>query len=72
MDASRSELLCASNSHAVRDTLLLPYDFSQMSSKYKEEDILQFFLGSLAEQKEAFLKTFLKLENPHVKSSFPH
>ena len=43
MDVSRSKLLCPINSLTIRNTLLIPYEFTQMSNEYNEEDILRFF-----------------------------
>ena len=68
MDMSRSIVLCPINSLTIRNTLLIPPEFTQMSSEYNEGDILWFFQESSTEKKEYFLKTCLK---PEIQLSNP-
>ena len=57
MDASRSKFFCPLNSLAIRNNLLFPADFVQISKEYKEENIVQFFRESSFKQNETFFKS---------------
>ena len=71
MDAYRSKILFPITSLVIRDTLLIPVDFSQISKEYKEENLAHFFLESLVEQKENFLKAYSKPDSQLLNHPFP-
>ena len=71
MDASRSRMLCPIDSLNIRNTLLIPSEFTQMSSEYNEGDILQFFQRSSDEKKDAILRACLNPENQLSNPFFP-
>ena len=71
MDASRSRMLCPINSLNILNTMLFPSQFTHIFSQYNEQHILRFFQGYSDEQKEVFLRGFLKPENQLSDPPFP-
>ena len=71
MDVSRYRLMCPINSLKIQNTLLIPSEFTQMSSEYNEADILHSFQGASNKQKDIFLPTCLKPKIQLSEPSFP-
>ena len=71
MNKSKSKILCRVEASTIRKTLDIPDEFAHQTQDYREEDIICCFRESLAESKEAFLKSCSKPDSEPINLSYP-
>ena len=71
MNRSKSKVFCPIEALGIRKSLHVPDKFVHTSQAYEEENIVQFFLESTVESREAFLKSCLKPNAEFITLSYP-
>ena len=71
MNRLKSKILCLVQDFFVHKTLHILDDFSHISQKYQEENIICFFRESIDESKETFLKAYSKPKGEPIDLSYP-